>query len=207
MELSVWGFPVFKYRFENPDKILEEIVKNANDETLDEMSEDWNAKCKSTAATRNAMTMPYVHEELEKCLEKFSKDVNIPKEKMNFNGCSNVQCTSTHCVDYWINVYKKGDHQDVHYHMNPEDEKTPLFSFTYFAKYDPEKDAKFYFHNPSPAPRMYEEFSGSRPEFKHRLRLEISQGELIFFPPFLLHSVDEQTSDNTRITLAGNIYR
>jgi hypothetical protein len=91
--------------------------------------------------------------------------------------------------------------------MNPEDEKTPLFSFTYFAKYDPVKDAKFYFYNPSPAPRMYEEFAGCRPEFKHRMELDISQGEIIFFPPFLLHGVDEQTSDEPRVTLAGNIYR
>jgi hypothetical protein len=207
MEFSIWGFPVFKYKFDDPDKALEEILKNANDETLDEMSEDWNAKCKSTAATRNSVTLLHIREELENCLGKFSKDVHIPKENMNFNGCSNLQCTSNDCVDYWINVYKKGDHQDIHYHMNQEDEKTPLFSFTYFAKYDPEKDAKFYFHNPSPAPHMYEEFSGCRPEFKPQVELNISQGEVIFFPPFLLHSVDEQTSDDPRVTLAGNVYR
>jgi hypothetical protein len=207
MEFSVWGFPVFKYTFDTPDKALEEILKNMTDDTLDEMSEDWNAKCRSTASTRNPVSLLYVREELERCLKRFSKDVHIPVENMTFKGCSNVLCTSTDCVDHWINVYKKGDYQEPHYHMNSEDEKTPLFSFTYFAKYDQEKDAKFYFYNPSPAPHMYEEFSGCRPEFKSRIQLNISQGEIIFFPPFLLHSVDEQTSDGPRITLAGNIYR
>lgn len=206
MEYSIWGFPVFKYKFDDPDKALEEIMQNVNNETLTEMSDDWNAKCTSTAQSREEMNIKYVREELEKTLEKFSKDVHIPRDKMTFKGCSNPECTSD-CPDYWINVYKKGDFQDVHYHMNPEDEKTPLFSFTYFAKYDPEKDAKFYFYNPSPAPRMYEEFSGCRPEFKHRTELDISQGEIIFFPPFLLHGVEEQISDEPRVTLAGNIYR
>jgi len=84
MEFSVWGFPVFKYKFENPDKALEEILKNATDETLDEMSEDWNAKCKSTAATQNSVTLLHVREELEKCIEKVIKGCSHSEGKNDF---------------------------------------------------------------------------------------------------------------------------
>jgi len=205
-EIQVWGFPTFKYKFENQSKIRKEILQNANKQTLDDMSEDWNASCKSTAASREIITMPNFHKELKNIIyEKFSKDINIPSSKMTLKGCSNVSCTEE-CPDYWINVYTKNDHQDVHYHMN-EGDKTPLFSFAYFVKYDPEKDAQFYFYNPSPAPNMYEEFTGIRPAFKERMKLDISEGEIIIFPPFMLHGVDKHLSDNTRITVAGNIYR
>ena len=37
MEFSVWGFPVLKFNFENPEKALEDILKYANEERLNEM--------------------------------------------------------------------------------------------------------------------------------------------------------------------------
>ena len=78
MEYSIWGFPVFKYKFDDPDKALEEIMQNANNETLTEMSDDWNAKCTSTAQSRDEMDIKYVREELEKTLEKFSS-IKLPE--------------------------------------------------------------------------------------------------------------------------------
>lgn len=202
MEFSVWGFPVLKFNFENPEKALEDILKYANEERLNEMSDEWNAKCKSTAMSRDLDTMKHIDHELGKILKKLSEHFQIPLEKMSFKGCKHPECFG----DYWVNQYTKGDQQDVHYHMNPEFGDPPLFSFTYFAKYDPEKDAKFYFFNPSPAPDLYKDFIDTRPEFKLRKELDIQEGDIIIFPSYMLHGVDEQVRDEPRITLSGNIH-
>jgi hypothetical protein len=202
MEISVWGFPILKYKFENPVKALEDILEYANEDRLSEMSDEWNAKCKSTAMSRDLDSMVHIQGELEKILKMVSDQFEIPLEKLSFKGCEHSECFG----DYWVNQYKKGDQQDVHYHMNPEFGDPPLFSFTYFAKYDPEKDAKFYFYNPSPAPDLYKDFINSRPEFKTRKELDIREGEIIIFPSYMLHGVDEQLRDEPRITLSGNIY-
>jgi|DEB0MinimDraft_4_1074332.scaffolds.fasta_scaffold02856_3 hypothetical protein len=202
MEISVWGFPVLKYKFENPVKALEDILEYANEDRLSEMSDEWNAKCKSTAMSRDLGNMVHIQGELEKILKVVSDQFEIPLGKLSFKGCEHPECFG----DYWVNQYTKGDQQDVHYHMNPEFGDPPLFSFTYFAKYDPEKDAKFYFYNPSPAPDLYKDFINSRPEFKTRKELDIREGEIIIFPSYMLHGVDEQLRDESRITLSGNIH-
>ena len=202
MEFSVWGFPVLKFNFENPLAALKDILEYANEERLNEMSIEWNAKCKSTASSKDLDSMIHIHNELEKILKKLSEHFQIPLEKISFKGCEHPECFG----DYWVNKYTKGDHQDVHYHMNPDCGDPPLFSFTYFAKYEPEKDAKFYFYNPSPAPNLYKDFIPQQPEFKLRKELDVQEGDIIIFPSYMLHGVDEQLRDEPRITLSGNIY-
>ena len=92
MEFSVWGFPVLKFNFENPEKALKDILKYANEERLNEMSDEWNAKCKSTAMSRDLDTMKHIHHELENILKKLSDHFQIPLEKMSFKGCKHPEC-------------------------------------------------------------------------------------------------------------------
>ena len=50
-------------------------------------------------------------------------------------------------------MVKFGHKQDIHWHPNVEGATDFLFSFVYFSKYDPDKDAKLVFVNPaSPFP-------------------------------------------------------
>ena len=83
----------------------------------------------------------------------------------------------------------------------------PMFSFTYFAKYDPQKDAKFVFTNPSPSQEIYADWINTVPAFEPEFRPDIAPGDILIFPCFLLHRVEEQKVDSSRMTLSGNIYK
>tara|TARA_R110001632_G_scaffold108646_2_gene218596 strand:- start:3214 stop:3921 length:708 start_codon:yes stop_codon:yes gene_type:complete len=208
MKLDVWGFPVFKYSFENQDKVLEEVLKTTELIKPVDTSDEWNAtSMMSTPEERNMC----IEGEINKCIEKFSKDLSIPGEMLTLNECGNPNCNHPKSKAYWINAYKKGQHQDTHWHMTLEDDyrlsnSDVMFSFTYFAKYDPEKDAKFIFVNPSPAPKLFRDWVEMVPEFRPAFIPEVQQGDIIIFPCFMLHCVDTHTSEDTRLTVSGNIH-
>jgi hypothetical protein len=209
MKLDVWGFPVFKYSFDNQDKALEEVLKTIELIKPVDTSDEWNAtSMTSTPEERNM----YLEQEINKCIEKFSKDLNIPSEMLTLNECGNNNCNHTMSKAYWLNIYKTGQSQDVHCHTNLHDDhrlsnSQVMFSFTYFAKYDPEKDAKFVFVNPSPSPDIFRDLVEMVPEFRPAFIPEVQQGDIIIFPCFMMHYVDIQTSEDQRITVSGNFHK
>ena len=81
--------------------------------------------------------------------------------------------------DVWSGVYKKGDHAVSHWHHPAS------ISFCYYLKADPEKSAPLIFDDTE-------------------MRVNPYDGLLVFFPGHLLHSVPEQTVEDTRVVIAGN---
>lgn len=79
----------------------------------------------------------------------------------------------------WGMIYNKGEHAIAHHH-NPA-----YFSFVYFLKVS---------ENSSPLI-----FKASSTYIKPEI------GKIVFFPSYLFHYVPEQTVDEERITIAGNI--
>jgi len=95
MKLNVWGFPVFKYSFDNQDKALEEVLKTIELIKPVDTSDEWNAtSMTSTPEERNM----YVEEEINKCIEKFSKDLNIPSEMLTLNEMWTIINVITLCL-------------------------------------------------------------------------------------------------------------
>jgi hypothetical protein len=142
----------------------------------------------------------YVEQEISKCIEKFSKDLNIPSEMLTLNECGNNNCNHTMSKAYWLNIYKTGQGQDVHCHTNLDDDhrlsnSQVMFSFTYFAKYDPEKDAKFVFVNPSPAPDIFHDWVEMVPEGDQRITVSGNFHKKI------------ETKCKCDTTFSGNLYR
>lgn len=207
--MNVWGFPVFKYSFENQEKVLEEVLKTIELIKPVDTSDEWNAtSMTSTPEDRNV----YMEHEIHNCIEKFSKDLNITSEMLTLNECGDHNCKHPRSRAYWINIYKKGQDQDIHWHVTEDDDhrlsnSDAMFSFTYFAKYDPEKDAKFVFVNPSPAPEIFHDWVDMVPEFRPAFIPEVKQGDIIIFPCFMLHYVDIHTSQDQRITVSGNFHK
>ena len=82
------------------------------------------------------------------------------------------------CINFWANVYEKGDYAQSHCHK-PMD-----FSFAYFVK------AKWY-----DSPLIFT-YSGKRVRPK--------EGRFVAFPAYLKHHVHNHRYKDTRITLSGN---
>ena len=83
------------------------------------------------------------------------------------------------CLNFWANVYEKGDYAESHDHK-PHD-----FSFAYFLK------SKWY-----DSPLVFTE-SGKR--------IRPKEGKYVIFPSYLLHHVPKNRYNHQRITLSGNL--
>ena len=81
-------------------------------------------------------------------------------------------------INFWANVYKKGDYAKSHCH------KPCDFSFAYFVK------SKWY-----DSPLVFTD-SGKR--------IRPKEGTFVAFPAYLIHHVPKHRYNDTRITLSGN---
>lgn len=204
MIFDVYGYPVYKGKFSKGEDVLRYI-----EECKIGPSDKWNAKCLVSSSDGssqvndesmqvfNDIIFNEIVEHGKKMLEEL--DINV---KMSPSECGHIKCTE--CQDIWINKYVKGHSQDLHWHLNPE--KDILFSFTYFAKYDPKKDARFVFVNAMPREFRDEEINKHK-AFTIQMIPEIEEGDIIIFPCWLLHYVETQKTDNERITMAGNFFK
>lgn len=87
----------------------------------------------------------------------------------------------------WLNRYGKGEFQEPHWHIG-SGRKADL-SFVYFLKI-PENSHCFNFCNKDGNNKKY---------------INEKSGDLLIFGPDLYHSVDPNTSDDYRYTIAGNL--
>jgi len=144
---------------------------------------------------------------------KFLKQLDIKNLKLTLNNCGVEKCKN--CTELWCSKYTKGMYQAEHNHLDNGE----LFSFVYFAKYDPSKDADLTFvkdmsnaiqkgflleNSPNTLPEELRE----HPVFCNHVTLDnIKEGDLVIFPSYLDHQVEEQKHDGPRITLAGNLFK
>lgn len=102
-------------------------------------------------------------------------------------------------LESWINVYMKGDSQEVHTHCGGSN---PTFSCAYFMQYDPKVDAKFIFYDPSQEKHLGN-FSGHYPCLNTWFP-DVKEGDIIIFPSYIQHQVDVQREQSERITISAN---
>ena len=110
----------------------------------------------------------------------------IRYEYMTFNGrvCDN----ELRYRAFWGNIYKKGDYTIEH------DHKPNAYSVVYFLK-----------SKPNFSPLIIENFNTKTKKNKP-LVIKPLEGRLVIFPGSLRHKVPVHIHDETRITLAANIY-
>ena len=103
-------------------------------------------------------------------------------------------------TEAWINVYHKGQSQEIHTHCGGDN---TTFSCAYFLQYNPEVDGKFVFYNPS-QDHHQGYFSKNYP-CTNTWFPEVREGDIIIFPSYLHHQVAPQPqSDSARITVSAN---
>jgi len=143
---------------------------------------------------------------------KFLEQLGIQNLKLTINSCGVENCKN--CSEMWCSKYTKGMYQAEHNHLD----RNELFSFVYFAKYDPTKDADLVFVKDMTLAKqsgfLVEDSSYTlckelqdHPVFCNQVALNIKEGDLVIFPSYLEHFVEEQKYDGPRITIAGNLYK
>jgi uncharacterized protein (TIGR02466 family) len=129
-----------------------------------------------------------INEFVIKSIQEYFKDLKIKQS-----------CLNTNPYDAWFNIYKKGDYQEYHHHGGC------LISAVYFLKVT-KKSAKIYFKTPvsDMITPDYEEYT---PDNYQTVYYEPRPGLLLIFRSYLEHSVEKQTDDEFRISLAYNFQK
>jgi uncharacterized protein (TIGR02466 family) len=113
-------------------------------------------------------------------------DIFVEKEGYDTPGMMIRNC--------WINWYKKGQHAIPHHHAGD-------LAVVVFVDVE-ETNAKFFFHEESNYFLIKK--SDSEKKFTNIKHLDAKNGTVIFFDGNLRHSVSENTTEKTRITVAFN---
>jgi len=111
-------------------------------------------------------------------------------------------------VDAWYNITGKGGWGEIHNHLSSP--RTIQVCAVHYVKYDPKLHAPTIFYNPSadgirstqPTP-IADKLPAKYP--KEVMQVDVEEGDMIFFAPYLNHSIPVQHSAEPRITTAFNI--
>lgn len=103
-------------------------------------------------------------------------------------------------VDAWININQKFAYNKQHIHGDD-----CLLSAVYYAKV-PENSGDFYFKMPSHLGDMISKFKiDQHPLFAVKRNIKPKQGDILVFPSWIDHGVEQNMSDEDRISFAFNI--
>jgi len=111
-------------------------------------------------------------------------------------------------VDAWYNVTGKGGWGEIHNHLSSP--RTIQVCAVHYVKYDTKLHEPTIFYNPSadgirstqPTP-IADKLPAKYP--KEVMQIDVTEGDMIFFAPYLNHSIPVQKTDVPRITTAFNI--
>ena len=103
------------------------------------------------------------------------------------------------CTEMWSIINKKNDYNTIHTHPNS------YLSAAYYVK-APKNCGKFIVENPLSISRHSYPALERPTEFNVKVaRLEIEEGDLLLFPAYLPHGVEENTSEEDRVVISFNI--
>jgi len=166
-----------QFRAPNAKKLID-TINSYEDKLIDNSRFKWGDACSSDK-------IPLKLEDFLPLL-KPSIDLFAKKLEVTFN--------YTLC-NPWINLYKKGDFQEIHDHVSQD------FACVFFAN-DGENFAQFYFADRNSTALTRGAKVLLKYKYHHFLRFNV--GDIIFFPSHLLHGVTPHRSDIIRKTLSFN---
>ena len=192
--IPIFSTPILVTDFEKHNDYKDKFVDVAQS---DRRPEGWTAPV-NTSFPRIDPTDPVLPSGLKEDLLE-----NI-KSMMLFNGMPQE-------IDYknfWYNIYYEGQGQERHDHLNPKN-KNPFWSGIYFAKNC--FPGSFFIDKSDPTLRTQSWCDWSKTRLKDyytdRIYPKIEDGQIILFPPSVIHSVkaDERNKDAMRLTFSFNI--
>lgn len=191
--LKLFPQPVFKYQLDNYEKLNEQLIKYIYDlHKKDNLGvkksniNGWHSKAFDFQEKSNIPNKFYSH------INTYIKDV--------FNNYgweydeSKVKCTSM-----WAIINKKGNFNIEHTHPNN------YLSAAYYVK-APDNCGNFKATNPNILNRHIRAKSEQANELNsNSASIKIKEGDLLIFPAYLPHSVEENKSDEDRVIVSFNI--
>lgn len=110
-------------------------------------------------------------------------------------------------IKAWYNVTGKGGFGEIHNHLTSP--MTTQICAVHYVKYDKEHGPTVFYNPASDGIRTTQPTSNEHnlPMLwpKEVTQLDVAEGDILFFPPYLNHSIPIQTSSKPRITVAFNI--
>tara|TARA_Y100000741_G_scaffold360910_1_gene343982 strand:- start:704 stop:1309 length:606 start_codon:yes stop_codon:yes gene_type:complete len=191
--LKLFPQPVFKYQIDNYQKINEGLVKyvyelNKKDNVGVKKSNinGWHSKPFDFKEKENIPNKFYAH------INNYIKDV-FSKFGWEYNE------TKVICTSMWAIINKKGNFNIEHTHPNN------YLSAAYYVK-APANCGNFKATNPNILNRHVRAKAEKANELNsNSASIKVNDGDLLIFPAYLPHSVEENKSDEDRVIISFNI--
>ena len=191
--LKLFSQPIFKYKVSNYEKINNELInyiynlyKNDPDGVKKSNIDGWHSKSFDLNEKENVPNKFFslINHHIEDVFTKYGWIYDITK----------VKCTSM-----WAIINKKGNFNIEHTHSNN------YLSAAYYVK-APDNCGNFKVTNPNSINRNFFPKSNKSTEFNAKTAtIEIKEGDLLIFPAYLPHSVEENKSNDERIIVSFNL--
>tara|TARA_B100000700_G_C14597756_1_gene647601 strand:- start:47 stop:604 length:558 start_codon:yes stop_codon:yes gene_type:complete len=159
----------------------DELINKINTYTEDFVENDKFEWGNNSSSDKIPLKWEDYMELLRPSIGLFSKEFNI---RFNFT-----------LYNPWVNLYKRGDHQEVHGHSN--------YLAGVFAANDGEEFSQFYFIDKDNY--SIPDSLGKILNYKNAYNIRLKAGDIMFFPGYMLHGVSPHKSDIIRKTLSFNL--
>ena len=189
--LKLFPQPIFKYQVDNYKKINEELLKHIYD-----LHDDDNVGVKKSNIN-GWHSKPF--DLKDNIPNKFYSHINnYIKDVFNKYGWEYID-TKVVCTSMWAIINKKGNFNIEHTHPNN------YLSAAYYVK-APKNCGNFKATNPNILNRHIRAKAEQANELNsNSASININEGDLIIFPAYLPHSVEENKSDEDRVIVSFNI--
>jgi len=129
----------------------------------------------------------------ETVMQEVTKMVHVYASRLGVN----IHNNTFTCKEGWLNVYKKTDFQEFHYHGGF------LISAVYYVK-TPPNSSQIIFESPLPVTMNPLPIKLHGPLTDERVRYNVEEGQVVVFRSHLKHCVPAHLGDEERISLAFN---
>ena len=192
---KVFYVPIFTFRFEKHDTYdFSDIAKQGK---IDSRPKGWTTPVNSSfpnISDNDRLISPDVRDSLIKDLSEQMKRLFIS------NGIPDKFVVH----NFWYNVYHDYQGQEPHTHLTGCMEQTPYWCGIYYNK----GATPTTFFRPDSNNRVHQfpyKSENFREYFADSLQPNLHDGDVILFPPYLMHCVDLTTSANMRLTFSFNL--
>ena len=189
--LKLFPQPIFKYQVDNYKKINEDLLKHIYD-----LHNNDNVGVKKSNIN-GWHSKPF--DLKDNIPNKFYSHINnYIKDVFNKYGWEYID-TKVVCTSMWAIINKKGNFNIEHTHPNN------YLSAAYYVK-APKNCGNFKATNPNILNRHIRAKAEQANELNsNSASIKINEGDLIIFPAYLPHSVEENKSDEDRVIVSFNI--
>ena len=190
--LGLWPTWVYEAQVEKHDEIYKEFLPYLDDES--NFDEPWiYGRCKSSIRNNKNDTFPW---------QTWFENIR-PYTQQHFDDMMPVVPFNISCEEFWVNIYKQHDYQEIHDHAFPG----RTISAVYILELPDGEDIGGELVLDCPNYNIVQS-SGTERIFNQwqyqRFIPELQPGKLILFPSWIPHYVLPNKTDKRRATIAAN---